>query len=146
MGDIGWPQDKIFGTTEVELWKLGLLRSMFCCRRGRSGGWPSVKWILVDRELVELLRPIASARLQVNYQRPFVPQHFFGRDIPHKATASAELNSIQSTFRQQNEVNPHCGYVRATKEAIGAYKHRLAFHLSHLVAEQKLGEDHASRP
>ena len=62
MGDIDWPQGKRFGTTEVELRRLGVLRSMLCFRRGRRGGWPSVRWIVVDRTLVDL-RPTASARL-----------------------------------------------------------------------------------
>ena len=59
------PQGRRFGTTEVERERLGTLRSMLCCKRGRSGGWPSVTWIVVVCTLVDL-RPMARARLCYN--------------------------------------------------------------------------------
>lgn len=91
-GDIDWPQDKRFGTTNVELRKLGVFRSILCCRRGRSGGWPSVRWIVVDRPPVDL-RPTASARLRWNRQR-LVCTDMSSESIPYKAAAGAELNSV----------------------------------------------------
>ena len=62
-GSIDWPQDRSCGRTEMEGWRLDLLRSMLCCRRGRSGGWPSVKWIVVVWSPVVGLRATASVSL-----------------------------------------------------------------------------------
>lgn len=92
-GGIDWPHDKRFGTTEVELRKLGVLRSMLCFRRGRSGGWPSVRWIVVDRTPVGL-RPIASARLRLKCQH-LVYLETFWESIPYEAAAGSEFNSVE---------------------------------------------------
>ena len=44
-------------------------------------------------------------------------------------------------------MNPHYGRCdEQQRNGIGAYKHRLALHLSHLVAEQILRQHHARRP
>lgn len=91
--DIDWPQDNRFGTTEVEQWRLGALRSMFCSRSGRSGGWPSVRWIVVVRTPLDL-RPVARARLRSYCQRLAYPD-ILTESQPNKAAAGAELNSVE---------------------------------------------------
>lgn len=125
----------------------GKLREMFCCSIGTSTSSPSVRSILVGiagsmcPAGAVCLRRRAIAKLQKFVSDDQRNKSCLGmtESLPNKTTPSTKLDSITS---EVSAVNIGIRGLVSIQEC----KHLLAPQSLEIVANQVVGEDHASRP